>query len=405
MDFLAEYGPGELAVLLPELTLAEAETATERLTAAARSALTDPGAELVVRAGVAAFPDHASQPDELIDRARAALRSARAQRRQTVIGRAESAPGGGTIVEAAATRQLLSLIDKVARTPMTVLIVGETGAGKEVTAAEIHRRSTRAGGPFVKLNCACLPTNLLESELFGHEKGAFTGAERQKRGFFEAAAGGTLLLDEIGEIEPALQAKLLRVLESRTLIRVGGTREIPVDVRVLCATNRDLEREVAEERFRADLFYRIAGFTVAVPPLRERIADIIPLAERFVAEIAGELGGDRPVLSPEAHAALEAYAWPGNVRELRNAIERAAVLQSSGVIEQGDLPPAVAQSGLPAGPAPGGRDRLAEVERATIVEALRANNGNQTRAARQLGITRRALIYRMQKYGIRSGAR
>jgi DNA-binding NtrC family response regulator len=413
MDFAADYGPGELAVLLPELGEAAASETVERLV----MATSPPGgaAAITARAGIAVFPRHGSTGAEIVDRARAALRGARSERRQTMLGSAgPTRPDDDVVAISPATRRLFALLAKVAATPVTVLIVGETGSGKEISAAAIHRRSPRAAGPFVKLNCACLPSTLLESELFGYEKGAFTGADRQKRGFFEAASGGTLFLDEIGEIDGSLQAKLLRVLESKTIMRVGGTREISVDVRVLCATNRDLEVEVAAERFRADLYYRIAGFTVVVPPLRERSADIGPLAERFLTEIAAELDGEPPVLAPETREALESYAWPGNIRELRNAVERAVVLCSGGVIEVEDLPPALAagrdrailsgrrvrtESGL------GVRDQLAEVERAAICEALEATGGNQTRAARELGLTRRALIYRMEKYGIKRKAR
>ena len=410
MDFVAEYGPGELAVLLPEAEIDTAEQTADRLISAIRLSI---GGAVSARAGVAGFPIHAAAADALIDRARAALRSARSERRQTVIGTSDPDRADRDIVaESPPTRRLFALLRKVAATPVTVLIVGETGSGKEISAAAIHRGSSRARGPFIKLNCACLPPTLLESELFGHEKGSFTGADRQKRGFFEAAEGGTLFLDEIGEIAPALQAKLLRVLESKTITRVGGVREIPVDVRVVCATNRDLEAEVAADRFRADLYYRIAGFTVVVPPLRERPGDVIALAERFLSEVAGELANDAPILAPEARAALEGYSWPGNVRELRNAIERAVVLCSGGIIELGDLPPAIAaghktavmagrRSPTEDGGAGNVRDQLAELERAAIIDALSAEGGNQTRAARALGLTRRALIYRMEKYGIK----
>jgi transcriptional regulator with GAF, ATPase, and Fis domain len=284
--------------------------------------------------------------------------------------------------------------------------VGETGVGKEVVAEALHRRSARHGRPFVRLNCACLPEGLLESELFGHEKGAFTGADRRKVGYFEAAQGGTIFLDEIGEIPAPLQAKLLRVLEERKITRVGGTQEIEVDVRVVCATNRDLEAEVARRSFREDLFFRISGFTIIVPPLRDRRAEVLPLAEYFLGQMARELGQRAPTVSPDARRALDAYAWPGNVRELRNALERALVLATSGVIDLEDLPERVREEAAVApSPSPAGaldvRQHIADVERASIQAALDACGGNQTQAARKLGLSRRALIYRMEKHGLK----
>ncbi|MCA9679437.1 MAG: sigma 54-interacting transcriptional regulator, partial [Myxococcales bacterium] len=285
--------------------------------------------------------------------------------------------------------------------------LGETGVGKELVAESLHRRSPRSAGPLIRLNCASLPETLLESELFGHEKGAFTGAERRKIGFLEAASGGTLFLDEIGEMPASLQAKLLRVLERRVVIRVGGTVEVPVDIRLIAATHRNLEEDVRTGRFREDLFFRISTFTIAVPPLRDRRDDILPLAEQFARSFAAELGqSSTPVLTPAARALLVAHAWPGNVRELRNAIERAVVMQSGGVIEPEHLPDRV-RSGAPAaalvpvGDAVGMREQIADVERAAIVAALDASGGNQTRAAAQLGLSRRALIYKLEKYGLK----
>jgi transcriptional regulator with GAF, ATPase, and Fis domain len=291
---------------------------------------------------------------------------------------------------------------------MTVLIIGETGVGKEVVAEALHRKSSRRARPFVRLNCTCLPETLLESELFGHEKGSFTGADRRKVGYFEAAQGGTIFLDEIGEISQAVQAKLLRVLEERKLTRVGGTQEIEVDVRVVCATNRDLESEVARRAFREDLFFRISGFTILVPALRERRAEILPLADYFLGQMARELSQPAPRLAAATQRLLESYSWPGNVRELRNALERAMVLQTSGVIEVEDLPERVRDAAMPgeAVPVPEGgtvdvRQHIADVERASILAVLEACGGNQTRAARRLGLSRRALIYRMEKHGLK----
>jgi transcriptional regulator with PAS, ATPase and Fis domain len=300
-------------------------------------------------------------------------------------------------------QRVYKLVGKIAPSTMTVLILGETGTGKELVAAAIHRGSPRASGPMIKLNCAALPETLLESELFGHERGAFTGADRRKEGFFEAADGGTLFLDEIGEMPAALQAKLLRVLETKVITRVGGTAEVPVSVRVVAATHRDLHADARAGRFRQDLLYRIGGFTIAVPPLRDRKGEIVPLAEHFVRVAAEEVGRPPPALTPEAREALLAYRWPGNVRELENAIERALVLCED-AIAFGDLPERVREVAQRAGTVPVTGDiqgQLADVERAAIAAALEAHGDNQTRAARALGLSRRALIYKMEKYGLK----
>jgi transcriptional regulator with GAF, ATPase, and Fis domain len=287
---------------------------------------------------------------------------------------------------------------------MTVLSLGEPGVGKELVTEAIHCRSSRRDRPLIKLNCAALPETLLESELFGYERGAFTGADRRKIGFFEAADGGTLFLDEIGEIPLPLQAKLLRVLERKVVTRVGGTTEVPTDARVIAATHRDLDAEVRAGRFRQDLMYRIGGFTIAVPPLRDRPDEILPLAEHFARVAAAEQGRPAPTLGPDAREALTGYAWPGNVRELRNAIERALVLCGD-EIRTTDLPERLgdeAQRVRPISATSDVRGQLAEVERAAIVAALDAEGQNQTRAARRLGLSRRALIYKMEKYGLKA---
>jgi transcriptional regulator with GAF, ATPase, and Fis domain len=294
------------------------------------------------------------------------------------------------------------MVDRIARTPITVLLLGETGVGKEIVAEQIHRRSDRAGKPFIKLNCASLPETLLESELFGHERGAFTGAERRKIGYFEAADGGTLFLDEIGETPLALQAKLLRVLEARRLTRVGGTAEVEVDVRLICATNRELEAEVKRGRFRQDLYFRVSAFTLLVPPLRDRRAEIVPLAEHFARQFARELKQPAPAFEPEARRLLESHAWPGNVRELRNAVERAVVLHA-GVIAPEHLPDALRERARASGVAGREiRDQLADVERDAIVAAMEATGWNQTHAAQRLGLSRRALIYKLEKHGLKA---
>jgi two-component system response regulator AtoC len=310
------------------------------------------------------------------------------------------------------SQQTFHLARKVASTPITVLLLGETGTGKEVVAELIHRSGPRARRPFVRLDCASLPPTLLESELFGHERGAFTGADRRKIGYFEAAEGGSILLDEIGELPSGLQAKLLTALERRVVCRIGSTEEIPIDVRVIAATNRDLEEEVKQGRFREDLYYRLAVFTIFVPPLRDRPGDIMPLAGRFARQFATELGQPVPPVSEPARAALESYGWPGNVRELRNAIERAVVLTPEGEIGVDALPESVqvrsARSGPRAGaPVPVELDghvpaQLVQIERAAVIAALDACGGNQTQAARRLGMSRRSLIYKMERFGLKS---
>ena len=297
---------------------------------------------------------------------------------------------------------------KVAATSTTVLLTGESGTGKEVLARAIHHASPRAEGPFVALNCAALPETLIESELFGHERGAFTGADKLKRGRFELAAGGTLLLDEVGELAPAAQAKLLRVLQERRYERVGGTTTLEADVRLIAATNRDLERAAAEARFREDLFYRLAVFRIHLPPLRERGDDVLLLADHFVRQLGGNMGKLEPGLSREARALLVAHSWPGNIRELQNAVERALILAEGELISAGHLGIAARPLGdvvTPVTPTPDVERptevrALGELERQMIVEALRRANGNKSRAAAELGLSRTQLLRRVRRFGL-----
>ncbi len=411
MDFLAQYGPDEYAVVLPEADRGATEAAARRLAVEARPS--GRGGALAIHAGLAVCPDDGATAGELISRARAALRAARRSPDGPRGGGAqvvaeppadEVAPGTNVVVVDPLMKRVFAMARRVAETPITVLILGETGVGKEIIANAIHRQSPRAGGPFQALNCSALPETLLESELFGHERGAFTGADRRKLGYFEAAGGGTLFLDEIGEMPPGVQAKLLRVLEQRVITRVGGTQALPIDVRVICATNRDLEAEVKRGRFREDLYFRVGAFTMLVPPLRDRRSEILPLAQHFARQFALELGQPPPAFTAAARAAIEAYDWPGNVRELRNAVERAVVLEPRGTIDLEDLPERV-HRGSPAidgGDEPGmpARSRVAEVEKGALIEALEACQGNQTHAARRLGISRFAVIRLMKKYGL-----
>jgi len=296
------------------------------------------------------------------------------------------------VVESPALRHVVETAAVVAPSDAPVLISGPSGVGKEVVAQLIHHWSPRREGPLVAANCAGLPESLIESELFGHTKGAFTGAVQSRQGFFRAAHGGTLFLDEIGELPLHLQPKLLRALESGKITPVGSDTPADVDTRMVAATNRDLEKAVAEGSFRDDLYYRINVVELAVPPLSERREDVLPLARRFAAEFAGG-----PVrLSPQAVQCLLAHTFSGNVRELRNAVQRACLLCRGDVILPEHLPPKVAALGAAAPGPDNDRDRLSQVERATILATLDECDGNRTRAAKKLGISRRALIYKLR---------
>ncbi|MHB8822054.1 MAG: sigma-54 interaction domain-containing protein, partial [Pseudomonadaceae bacterium] len=314
----------------------------------------------------------------------------------------------GPVAHAPASRQLLELAARVAQSDSTVLISGESGTGKEVLARYIHHRSPRANGPFIAINCAAIPDNMLEATLFGHEKGAFTGAVAAQPGKFELADGGTLLLDEISEMPLLLQAKLLRVLQEREVERVGARKPITLDIRVLATTNRNLQGEVAAGRFREDLYYRLSVFPLAWAPLRERTADIVPLAERLLAKHGQKMRQAPARLSEAARRCLQAHAWPGNVRELGNAIQRALILQRGGVIEPADLcldgvelmlaavsSQAPAASNVAAKPTAALGEDLRQHEFQLIVETLRSERGRRKEAADRLGISPRTLRYKL----------
>jgi len=294
-------------------------------------------------------------------------------------------------------REVFRLIDRAGPTDKAILIQGASGTGKELVARALHRASARSQKPFVAINCAALPESLLESELFGHEKGAFTGAIATKLGLFEVADGGTLFIDEIGEMPGALQAKLLRVLEDGSMRRVGSLKEIRVDVRLLAATNRNLQQEVQAGRFREDLYYRINVLSLELPRLAERSGDVRLLISKFL--------GDAWKVSDEALAALERYQWPGNVRQLINVIERAKILGEGNRIELADLPGEInrAQSAPSTIPA-NGDDQLAAIQRAHVVSVLDRTQGNKARAARMLGVTRRSLYRLIEKFGLHASA-
>jgi two-component system response regulator FlrC len=303
--------------------------------------------------------------------------------------------------------EFLAIARRVAPTGATVLITGESGCGKEVVARYLHHSSPRAAAPFVAVNCAAIPENLLEATMFGYEKGAFTGATRAQPGKLEQAQGGTLLLDEISEMSLALQAKLLRVLQEREVERVGGSHPIALDVRIVATSNRDLPAAVAKGAFRDDLYYRLSVFPLEIPPLRERVGDILPLAREFLARAAAQAGREGLVFSAGAESLLQAHAWPGNVRELENAVQRAVILASGDAIAAADLrlaPAPVAAACPPSAgepsagePSAAGHD-MKSLERTHILETLAAVNGSRKLAVARLGISERTLRYKLNQY-------
>jgi DNA-binding NtrC family response regulator len=375
------------------------------------------GVESAVRAMKLGAHDYLIKPfdaDELKLTIRKALET-RALRRQVVRLQSEASHGAALDDLVGISRSvgdLKALIQRIAQSDATtVLLQGESGTGKDLVARVIHFASARARGPFLAVNCVALPEHLLESELFGHEKGAFTDAKTQKKGLFEQADGGTVYLDEIGDMRLDLQGKLLRLIEEKVFRRLGGMRDIKADVRIIAATNRDLTSSLAAGQFRTDLYYRLNVFPITLPPLRERQEDILPLAKRFVGRFSREVRREPPDIHPEAQACLQRYAWPGNVRELRNVLERALILAAGATLQAEHLPPEI--GGQPAAGGVGVAKtaavslpvnglRLEEVERDLVRQALDATGGNQVRAARLLGISRDALRSRMKKFGFLS---
>jgi DNA-binding NtrC family response regulator len=390
---MAVYAPGQYDVLLAEADPAHLETTLASLRFA------------FARLGLAPDLKAASYPRD--GHEAAALLARLGARRQ---GRASSVLSHPVVLDDPAMKRLYDLVDRVAASELSVLVLGETGSGKEVIARSLHERSARVGRPFLAINCGGFTEEMLESELFGHEKGAFTGAIKAKPGLLETAQGGTVLLDELGEMSLSTQVKLLRVIEERELRRVGGLEPIPIDVRFVSATNRDLSRAIAQGVFRQDLYYRLNGVTLHVPPLRERRSEIHALARVFAP--------DGTIFTPAALAVLESYAWPGNVRELRNVVEHAVVLSAGVPIDTSHLPMEKLDS--PVLYPSAGRDprrlagearlvireesetslqsELSEMERERIAEALETCGGNQSRAAKMLGISRQALVRRLDQY-------
>lgn len=358
-----------------------------------------------MKAGAADYLVKPFEPEELLIRIARAVREQK-ERRKAEIER----PGEPQYSsENPAMRGVYSVVDKAAPTDSTILITGESGTGKEVLAREIHRRSRRGEGPFVGVNVGALPEQLLESELFGYERGAFTGAEARKLGLLETASGGTLFLDEIGEMPPSLQVKLLRVLQERVITRVGGTGTIPVDFRLLAATNVDLEAAVREKRFREDLYFRLNIIRVELPPLRERKEDIPGLVAYFLEKLKARTGYPAKELSQGALEALQRYHFPGNIRELENIVERALILAPGELLEVEDLalPGETSAAGSLGGapPRPTAREHgesrtLREMEAETIERALLRNEGHRERTADELGISRRTLLNKIKEYRI-----
>ncbi|MBI3401065.1 MAG: sigma 54-interacting transcriptional regulator [Acidobacteria bacterium] len=318
---------------------------------------------------------------------------------QTLVEELESRTGHGRVVgQSVEWLDVLKKATQVAETETTVLLTGESGTGKEVVARFLHRASARKGGPFIALNCAALPETLLESELFGYERGAFTGAQQAKPGQIELAAGGVLFLDEVGEMSPSAQAKFLRVLQEREFQRLGGTRLLKANVRVVAASNKDLRKAVERGDFREDLYYRLQVFDIRIAPLRERKTDILPLSESFLQEIGKSFGRPPAGLTHDAREALLMYDWPGNVRELRNALERAAILCEGGLISAQHL--SLQAMGLPGRPVHAPTTDLNTVERDTIAQVLHDTHWNKSKAAKRLGLSRTQLYVRLRKYDL-----
>ncbi len=388
-DVVASYAPGEYELLLVDTAASRAERIAERIT----DRFVEAGHRIEI--GIASFPRDGLTADALI--AHAGIDLALDE---------DTAPSSAAVVEDPAMVDLYRVVDRVAQGTISVLLVGETGVGKEVVAEALHRRSPRVDAPFVRLNCAALTQTLVESELFGHVRGAFTGADQDKRGLIEAADGGTVFLDEVGELPLPTQATLLRVLERREVQRVGSLEPRPVDVRFVSATNRDLEEEIAHGRFREDLFYRLNGVTIAIPPLRDRPGEIALLARMFVDRVSHELGVEPPALSDRAEALLGGYHWPGNIRELRNMIERAVLLCTGDLLDAEHLPVDKLSATWSSTPARPRRPRAAaaspehDERKQRILDALDVCAGNQTRAAEHLGVSRRTLTKWLGRYDI-----
>jgi len=360
-----------------------------------------------MRRGAFTYVNKPFETDEMVFNVRTALETTRLRREVHALRREQAEEGLGAVIGTSDAMREISRLTKILASSRarTVLLLGDSGTGKGLLARAIHQGSERKDKPFLTITCTAIPEALLESELFGHERGAFTDAKSAKPGLFEVADGGTVFLDEIGDMPLALQAKLLSVLEDRTFKRLGGVTEIEVDIRVVAATNADLEQRVRDDKFRLDLFYRLNTFPIRIPPLRERADDIILLAEFFIEKFNREFNKKVEGIAPDGIEALRRHDWPGNVRELRNAIERAMILGSGSMISSSDLALSL-QPGGADGAAEGrllklpedGLD-MEELERDLVRQALEASGGTQSKAARLLGMTRDQIRYRLEKYG------
>jgi DNA-binding NtrC family response regulator len=430
-DAIARLGENAYDLVLTDLALGQGASGLDVLRAAKRLRpetvvvmITAHGSEkIAVEAMKAGAEDYVPKPFDneeirlVVQRALERTRLARDHRE--LLDRVQREYAFESLIGAGpAMQRVFETIRKVAETDLTVLVRGESGTGKELVAQALHNRSQRRNRPFVAVNCAAISRELVESELFGHEKGAFTGADARRQGRFEVADGGTIFLDEIGDMPPETQAKVLRVLQERSFERVGGARPIQVDVRVVAATHRNLEEEVRQGRFREDLYYRLRVVEIELPPLRERLADVPALALRFLEQVNERLGREKQRFSEAALAHLARQRWPGNVRELRNAIEQASVLASSPLIDVGDFQqgaplraPAAANGGAvaPSAPEPEAahfsdakRRAVESFEREFLLRALRAHGGNISRAAESIGMVRQSLQQKIRELDLRS---
>jgi len=420
MDILACYASDEIELMLPETTKDEAFLLAQRIHKESMVNLKVP-----VNIGIASYPEDALSQELLIDKTRQAMKLSKLQKGDKIADIKDSniktitVPNQNIIVKNEKNKQIFDMVNRVAGSNISVLVQGETGVGKEIIAEAVHYNSPRKDKPLVSVNCAAITETILESELFGHEKGSFTGADRLKIGLFETAKGGTVFLDEISEMPVKIQAKLLRVLQNRKIMRVGSSTEIDVDVRVVAATNRNLEECVEKGHFREDLFYRLNAITIIVPPLRERKDEIPPLVQLFTEEFSNENGKKIKGISPEAIALITKYDWPGNIRELRNCIERAVVVAEGDMIYKEHLAAKVFKAPIMKRPLEEDNDRefgTEDIERETtigdmrdivqsyekkiIINALKKVNWNQTKAADILKIPRRTLVSKIKKYDI-----
>ncbi|WP_437318438.1 sigma 54-interacting transcriptional regulator [Sorangium sp. So ce385] len=423
-DFAGFEADDRLLVLLPEADAAAADHVAQRLLDAARAACAAPPAHAAPRAGVATAPADGCDADTLVASARAAAEVALPGQAAAAAEAVTTLEIGGqrTVLADAATVRVFDLIRRLAATDLPVLVTGETGVGKESAARALHEWSPRAKRPLVTLNCAAMPESLVESELFGYERGAFSGAAGPKPGLLEHGSGGTVFLDEIGELSASAQAKILRAIEAKKILRLGDVREREVDIRLVAATHKDLQGEVKAGRFRQDLYYRLGAATVILPPLRERPREILALSRAFLADACARAGREEMVLSTEATELFATHAWPGNVRELKNVIEYIAATVSARIVERGHLPAPLAPappraesappSVAPAAPAAGAAARgpgrsfrplaeeVRELERTRIAEALAAVGGVQTKAAEALHMPLRTFVLKMNRYGL-----